>query len=482
MGDHARRQADDVRARTLSVGQQFSRRDLFGIVLATAGLAACGVTENGGDIEPSGTAADRSDTAFEAYIFGYPLMLIGTARAAVLRATPSNLLLHETALPAPPERNVVRVDVDALFSSAWLDLRAEPVLFEVPRMPDRRYWLMQLVDAWSNTGHCPTEIDPLVDRDRPRYTYAAVGPQWSGRLPDGVTALPMSTADVWFVGRIEVRGSDDMPAARAMQNELKLAPLSAWDGRPTRSGLVPPAGRDPAPVEKVEAMVGRHYFERMCSLLESNPPVPPDEIIMRRLATIGIEPGGRPRGTSDAEMAAGINQAKRQIAAYLAPGVQMRNGWVFDTRTGDYGADYLLRAAVASQGLGANLAEVVMYAAFYATADQKGTPTRFRLRFPSGQTPPVDAFWSLTAYNGEGWLVPNSAQIYAVGHSVPPVPSSDGSIEFAVQHADPGPGVPAGNWLPIPERGQFSLVLRMYAPQQIALDGDWAPPPLDPLE
>lgn len=481
MGDHARRQCDDVRARTLAVGQRFSRRDLFGIAVATAGLAACGTTDDGGDIEPSGTPTDRSATATEAYIFGYPLMLIGTARATAQRTAPINLLLHETALPAPPERNVVRVDVDTIYSSAWLDLRAEPVLFEVPRMPDRRYWLMQLVGAWSNTEHCPTGVDPLVESDRPSYTYAAVGPKWSGRLPDGVTALPMSTADVWFIGRIEVRGRDDIPAARAMQNELKLAPLSAWDGRPTQSALLPSAGRDPAPAEKVEAMVGRRYFERMCSLLEANPPVPPDEIQMRRLATIGIEPGGRPRGISDAEMAAGADEAKRQIAAYLAPGVQMRNGWVFDTRTGDYGSNYLLRAATAAQGLGANLAKVVMYAALFATADQKGTSIRFRLRFPGGQTPPVDAFWSLTAYNAEGWLVPNSAQNYSVGHPIPPVLSADGSLELAVQHTDPGPGVPVGNWLPIPERGQFSIVLRMYAPQRPALEGNWAPPPLEPL-
>ncbi|MEV2223935.1 DUF1214 domain-containing protein [Nocardia vinacea] len=45
-----------------------------------------------------------------------------------------------------------------------------------------------------------------------------------------------------------------------------------------------------------------------------------------------------------------------------------------------------------------------------------------------------------------------------------------------MQHEDPGASVPAGNWLPIPASGQFSLTMRLYAPKDIAIDGLWQPP------
>ena len=84
----------------------------------------------------------------------------------------------------------------------------------------------------------------------------------------------------------------------------------------------------------------------------------------------------------------------------------------------------------------------------------------------------------LAAYDADSYLVPNTANIYAIGHQVPVAPNSDGSVEIAVQHEDPGTSVPAGNWLPIPASGQVSLTMRLYAPKDIAIDGHWQPPVL----
>lgn len=481
MGDIACRRGDGVRARSPAADPLLSRRTALGFMLAAAGLAACGDGgDEGGGVEPSGTAADRSGVAADAYVFGYPLMLIDATRATA--TSPVNHFRHATRLPTPEDHNIVRVDVDTLYSSAWLDLREEPMLFEVPPIEEGRYWMMQLVGAWSNTVHSVTGVRPRAEVDEPPYVYAVSAPGWTGRLPDNVTPLPMLSPDAWLIGHVEVKNSDDLPAAREVQNQLKLAPLSTWNtiAHPP-SVLLPPLGRELPPVEKIAAMDARAYFDRMCLLMEQNPPVPDDELTLREFATIGIEPGGSPEGVSDAELTAGANEGKRQITAYLDPGSNIRNGWVFDTSVGDYGTNYLMRAAAAMRGLGANLAEEVLYPSLFATADDDGVPIRFRLRFPPGQTPPVEAFWSLTAYTAEGWLVPNPAGIYSVGHRIPVVFSPDGSLELAVQYEDPGSAVPPGNWLPIPAEGQFSIVLRLYAPKQVALEGKWAPPPLEPL-
>lgn len=461
---------------------RLSRRSLLGL-FAVTGLAACGGTDDETEIAPSGTPADRREVASDAYIFGYPLMLIDTIRRRALQHSAPNRFQHTSSLPASSQRTVVQIDLDNLYSVAWLDLREEPVLFEVPQIEDR-WWVMQVLDAWSNTAFTPTSRQPHADPGASApFTYAVTGPGWKGELPPGAVQLPVPTADAWLYGRIEVRGAADAPAVRAIQSRLRLAPLSAWTTPAAAESDSIPENQDwseSAGLAPLEEMSARDYFERMCELMEDNPPAAADEPAMRRFATIGIRPGGAPAGVSTDELDAGIEAAKAKIAAYVDPDSQLRNGWVVDMNIGRYGTNYLLRAATANRGVGANLAVVVVYPALFGEADDDGTSLEFTLRFPPGEAPPVAAFWSLTAYDNEGYLVPNEADLHVVGHPVPPVLAPDGSLEITVQAADPGPDVPRQNWLPIPEQGQFSLVMRLYEPDQRVLDGQWFPPPLEP--
>lgn len=228
-------------------------------------------------------------------------------------------------------------------------------------------------------------------------------------------------------------------------------------------------------------MDARTFFDRMCTVLATNPPAPDDAPAMKRFATIGITPGGRVNGISDGDLTAAVGTARQQIPVYLDPKSVNENGWTFDPAIGAYGTNYLQRAAVAWKGLGANLPKDAIYPTLFATAGANGSTGRFLLHFPPGQTPPVDAFWSLTAYDADSYLMANPAGIYAIGHQIPAVPNPDGSVDLTVQHADPGPNVPPGNWLPIPESGQFSLTLRLYAPKDEAIQGHWQPPPLTPI-
>lgn len=461
---------------------RLTRRSMLGL-LAVTGLSACGGEESDSGVPPSGTPAARREVASDAYVFGYPMILMDTVRRRSLRYASVNRFLHTTDIPASSQRTVVQIDLDTLYSVGWLDLRDEPVLFEVPEIEDR-FWVMQVLDAWSNTVFTPTDVDPQVEPgSTPPFTYAVTGPGWSGTLPPGVVELPVPTADAWLYGRIEVRGPADVPAVREIQDRLRLAPLSVWNTDAAGESDSITNNQDwseSAGLKSVENMSARGFFERLCELMVDNPPAPDDDPVMRRFATIGIRPGGSPEGVSTGELAAGVDAAKRKIAAYVDPSAQLRNGWVLATKVGRYGTDYLLRAATAGWGLGANLAAVVSYPVLFAEADDDGTPLEFTLRFPPGEAPPVAAFWSLTAYGAEGYLVQNTADIHTVGHPVAPESAPDGSLEFAVQAADPGSAVPRSNWLPIPEKGQFSLVMRLYVPDQRVLDGRWNPPPLVP--
>ncbi|WP_280216879.1 DUF1214 domain-containing protein [Nocardia neocaledoniensis] len=91
---------------------------------------------------------------------------------------------------------------------------------------------------------------------------------------------------------------------------------------------------------------------------------------------------------------------------------------------------------------------------------------------------PGDGAKLTTTGNADYSVRLTGAEIYTVGHAPPPVPGPDGAVDIVLQHEDPRPAVPTGNWLPIPATGDFSLTLRLYAPDERAIDGDWQPPPM----
>ncbi|MEV6278698.1 DUF1254 domain-containing protein [Nocardia sp. NPDC051832] len=464
--------------------RRLSRRWLLGTT-AVAGLALTACGSDSGSSSSSSTTTTPSgnpkDVAAEAYTFGYPLVLMDATRAA---AGADNQFANAVSLPDPTERLVVRLNLDTLYSQAWLNLHTEPLVLQVPAIEPGRYWLMQILDAWSNTQHNPSNIRPEVREGSttPPYTYLVTGPGWRGQVPDGMTQLGMPTDIAWIIGRIEVRGAEDVGNVRALQDKLKLVPLSAWQRGDTDSPGRPYTP-DPAavpPPKQVAAMDGPAFFNRMCALMAANPPAPDDAPALERFATLGIKPGATVDPGSAGILNDGAAQAKTQIPSYQDPKSENQNGWLFTTDLGAYGTNYALRARTAMQALGANLAEDSIYPTIFTTADDNGRPIPYRLRFAAGQLPPVDAFWSLTAYDADSYLVPNAAGIYAIGHETPVVPNPDGSVEIAVQSADPGPAVPRANWLPIPASGKFSLSLRLYAPQQRALAGDWQVPALTP--
>jgi hypothetical protein len=78
-------------------------------------------------------------------------------------------------------------------------------------------------------------------------------------------------------------------------------------------------------------------------------------------------------------------------------------------------------------------------------------------------------------YDQDGFLVTNPIQRYDVGSETGLTPNPDGSIDIFVQNTPPG--TLESNWLPAPT-GPFELTMRLFWPDQSALDGAWMPPPI----
>ncbi|MBL8906281.1 MAG: DUF1254 domain-containing protein, partial [Rhizobiales bacterium] len=156
---------------------------------------------------------------------------------------------------------------------------------------------------------------------------------------------------------------------------------------------------------------------------------------------------------------------------------RVANGWSMNTDTmGVYGNYYLKRAIVSQLGLGANLPEDAIYP--LNLADSRGQAldgaNKYALHFDKGATPPVDAFWSVTLYDSDGFQVANPLNRFAVSSWMPFVYNPDGSLDLYFQNESPGADKEQ-NWLPAP-KGPFNLTMRLYAPQSDALTGKWNPP------
>jgi hypothetical protein len=425
----------------------------------------------------------------EAYIYGYPLVLMDVTRSVLTNAArpsettaPLNRFGNMRAFPDDTMTKVVSPNADTLYSFAWLDLAKEPIILSVPDT-GARYYLMQMLDAWTNV------FASLGSRTtgNSKGNFAIVGPQWSGKLPPGVQEVESPTNTVWIIGRTQTNGKEDYPAVHAIQDQYHLTPLSARGAtyKPPENKVRADVDMEKPPVEQVADMDAAMFFTRLNALLKDNPPAQDDADAVKRWASLGIGPGqtfdlGRLNPGAAEGLEACVDAAQtRIISDAKKPHGKVYSGWEFMDDIGRYGTDYLWRAVVALVGLGANLPQDALYPR--ATKDAKGQPlsgrNQYEITFLKGQLPPVGAFWSITLYNSKQFFAKNPINRYALGDRDKLKFNSDGSLTIYLQTASPGKDRES-NWLPAP-KDDFSLFMRLYWPHKEILQGTWRPPGIE---
>jgi hypothetical protein len=426
------------------------RRDL--IAGAAAALAA-----------GRATAAESPlrSAAREAYIFVFPLVEIASVRAAFLGAgNPAGRFAGRVSLSTPKSRAITTPNNDTLNAAAFIDLRAGPARIALPSL-ESRYACLALLDMYSNDF---AVFDP---RNAPR-TVTLVGPR--DHAPAGAIRAP--TPWVWALVRTLVDGAADVPAALAVRDAFTI---TAAPSRPATPG---------AP----RTAPWQDYFAAADRLLKENPPPAADAPLMARIAPLGLGSGrfdpGRFTGAEAADIAAGAADARGSLRTPLAK-PRTLGAWGLEAPdTGAFGTDYETRARVALGGLAA----LPITEAMYLSAINPDGGRRFtgegpwRLTFPVGATPPVDAFWSLTLYEatseGQLFLTENPIGRYSIGdRTAGLVRDADGALTVWISRTDPGAERRA-NWLPAPAQGPFALTLRAYLPRPALVSHAYVPPPV----
>ena len=418
----------------------------------------------------------------EAYVFGYPLVMMDLTRQSALSTIgPENQLRRVRQFPDARFREVVRPNVDTLYTTAFIDLAQGPWVFSMPG-PRERYEVMAFLDGWTDVFAAPGTRIP----GNGKGLYLLAGAQWQGQVPEDMTVLRSPTRMAWLIGRTQTNGEQDYPRVHALQDSLQLVQLSDWQRglRQGRESTWQAQKASSAPIEQMKQMPTEAFFRQLAQLMQDNPPSARDEPMLRKMSRLGLAPGQSPTwGLSD-RWAARLGRwiADVTIARELGKPRDLVQGWQTPPAIlGDYGTAYNIRAVVAMVGLGANLPADAIYP--QARVDSQGRPLqgsqRYRLHFAAGQWPPVKAFWSVTAYGRDDFLLDTPR--HALGSRDPLVANADGSLDLWIQ-ADPPEPARQANWLPVRAGRDFLLNARLYWPQEQALKGAWHMPGVERLD
>jgi hypothetical protein len=428
----------------------------------------------------------------DAYLYFYPLVTMDLTRKQLTNVEPGsgglggpvNTFVNIPEYPTAEMKAVVRPNFDTLYSSAWLDLSEEPVIVSVPDTGGR-YYLLPMLDMWTDVFASPGWRTTGTEAG----DFAVVPPGWQpegAKLPEGAKRIDAPTFHVWIIGRIKTDGPEDYNNVHRLQAGLKITPLSGWgkSPQPVEVKIDPSIDMKSPPKIQVDRMAAGEFFAYAAEIMKLQSPHITDQPIIARMARIGISPGESfdidkvdPAVKQGLE---GAPEAAQKLMTWKLPTLaRVANGWSMNTDTmGVYGNYYLKRAIVAQLGLGANLPNDAIYP--LNISDETGRPldgtSDYTIHFDKEALPPVDAFWSITLYDQQGYQVANSLNRFAVSSWMPFAYNPDGSLDLYFQNQSPGADKGA-NWLPAPE-GPFNLTMRLYAPKSDALTGKWNPPPV----
>ena len=433
------------------------------------------------------TSEEAHAIGVDAYVYFYPLVLMDVTRKQMSNLEagkefgkgPMNMFIHAPAFPPADFKAVVRPNFDTLYSIAWLDLTKEAVVVSAPDTAGR-YYLLPMLDMWSDVFASPGWRTTGTQAGN----FLVTPPGWSGPIPAGMTEIKAPTPYVWIIGRTKTDGPSDYDAVHKIQAGYKTTLLSEWGRNPTQpvAKIDPSVDMKTPPMVQVDTMPADKYFAYAAELLRVNPPHITDQPIIARMKNLGIEAG---KSFEIAKLAPAVQEALASVPEEaqklmkwkVSSLARLASNWSMNTDTmGVYGNYYLKRALIAQVGLGANLPEDAIYP--LNLGDDSGRPldgaSRYMIHFDKAAIPPVNAFWSITLYDADGFPAPNSLKRSAVSSWMPFKYNADGSLDLYFQHESPGKAQEA-NWLPAP-KGPFNLTMRLYGPKLEALTGKWNPP------
>jgi hypothetical protein len=458
-------------------------------ILTSLSFALALTTARAADVTPAETKA----IAEEGFIYGLPIVMNYAVmyEYAVDKGNPEfkapfNQIKNEARVFTDEDTAIITPNSDTPYSFLWMDLRAEPMVLSVPAVEKSRYYAVMLCDGNTyNYGYIGSRATGSEAGD-----YMVAGPDWKGQTPAGIKKVFRSTTQFSVAGyRTQLLNPADMPNVVKIQAGYKAQPLSAYLKQSA------PAAAPAVDFPKInKEMVKTGFFDYLAFALQFAPAGPEEKEIRAKLARLGVEAGKKGDFAAlspeqKAAVMAGVKEGEAKIAKYLESGQKNINGWKVGSLFGDsafYKGDWLKRAAAAQGGIYGNDAAEAMYPMTKTLADGEpldASKHNYTLTFAARQFPPVNAFWSVTMYDGKSQLlIKNPINRYLINSPMLPQmkKNADGGVTLYIQKDSPGADKES-NWLPAPNDLVY-LVMRLYWPKETPPsilppdEGTWKPP------
>jgi hypothetical protein len=454
------------------------------VAMAITAIHATEPANKAGSAAPS--AAELKAIAEEGFIYGLPIVMnyaimyeYSVDKSSGQYKAPFNQIKNEPRVFTYKDTAVVTPNSDTPYSFAWLDLRAEPIVLSVPAIEKSRYYSIMLCDGNTfNYGYIGSRATGNDAGD-----YMVVGPDWKGETPAGIKKVFHSTTQFSLAGyRTQLFNPEDMPNVVKIQAGYKVQPLSAYLKQPA-----PPSAPAINFPKINKELVNAKFFEYLDFALQFAPAGPEENEIRAKLASIRKDLSPEQK----AAVGLGMKAGEAKVDQYLSSGAKDINGWQIGSLFGDrdfFHGDWLKRAAAAKGGIYGNDAVEAMYPLTKTLADGEpldGSKHSYTLTFAKDQFPPVNAFWSVTMYDGKSQLlIKNPINRYLINSPMMPnmKENADESLTLYIQTNSPGKQKES-NWLPAPN-GPVYLVMRLYWPKTEPPsilppgEGTWKPPGL----
>ncbi|KAH7097440.1 hypothetical protein BKA62DRAFT_759928 [Auriculariales sp. MPI-PUGE-AT-0066] len=456
-------------------------------------------------VRPSKPDCDAMlQSAINLYTYAYPLVILNSTANSEI--TSDNINTFTAILQAGPgPLPVVQFNSDTAYLGGYFNLSQGNMLVTVPdhgHLSDGktpRFWIAQTLNAWTDVIADPGSRTLPVGSG---HSFALVGPHGSTKgLPSNATVIKSPTELTAIIGRIYTDGTEaDVELVGQLASQWMSTPLDLKTNSPgatVPTFIVPSATMLPnitQPPDVVAEMPFMEYFSHASALLCENTPAKADlPLINNDVKKLGFSLCSRSEPFKNPEAIACCipDNWSSLVTNHLDEmhdqiwNENRVNSWtIMPDNVGEFGTDYDFRAVVAKVVLAANKKEDALYPS--ATVDSTNatlsSSESYTITFPKGQLPPsrddVGGFWSLTYYTSDSWL--GHTEKFAVRSRDELVFGNDGSFTIYVQPEAPGDATLKANWLPTApnDTEAFSITMRIYIPQDTALNGDWVPPPL----
>lgn len=421
------------------------------------------------------------ETVEDAYVYTFPLVLMDATETSATNTeevttekAPVNQFIHSIALADAQFKTVVTPNVDTIYSQVWYDLSEEPMVYELPETD--RFCKVQVLDGWTNTA-------AVLDK---AGAYAITLSTWEGELPKGVTRIDVPTSMAWSITRIILSGEENLPNVYAIQEKMKLMPLSDYISGDTYES---PRGsyseeNDYIPVDKVLSMDPITFFNKANELMVKNSPAAADKEMLEKIAAVNIGPGMEfDTSVLTGDVAENWKTMLTEIQLKLIKEGQKFSKklgqWdYFGEQIGDFNTEYAYRALVALAGLGANTVKVALYPKIEQDADGNTLTGEksYILHFESYPQVLEGGFWSVTAYGDDHFLIDNPIDRYCINDRSG-LKVKDDSVDVILSKDAPEDTT---NWLPVGDGG-FHLYMRIYTPDMDALE-TWTAPTITEID